>query len=281
MKEEGREKRKKKTFVERAYTTRRGRLLLNLMFYSGALKAAGLWVRSPFSRGMTKRFIKKNDIDMTPYGKREYKSFAEFFIRKKEYAFDGAGDHLISPCDACLSVYGIGKDSVFTVKGRGYTVNELLEEEETARRFEGGLCLIYRLRETDYHRFCYIDDGFQGKKRFIKGKLHSVQPIALEREPVYRVNRRLWTTFESAHFGFVAQCAVGAVLVGGIVYEKENDRVKKGEEMGRFELRGSTIVQFFEKGAVELLPEILELCLDEREVEVKIGQRVGTAGEKK
>ena len=265
----------KKSFVEKAYTTRRGRFLLNLMFYTGALKLAGLWVRSPFSRPMVEKFIKKNNIDMTPYGERTFKSFAEFFIRQKEYTFDPASETLISPCDGCLSAYRVSKDARFTVKGREYAVSDLLTDDALASRFEGGLCLVYRLRETDYHRFCFIDDGEQGKNVFVKGKLHSVQPVALEKEPVYRVNRRLWTTFKTDHFGLVGQCAVGAVLVGGMVYEKENARVKKGAEMGRFELRGSTIVQFFEKDRIDLLPCFEDATL-ENEREVSIGQAVGT-----
>ena len=269
-------KKQKRSFVEKAYTTRRGRLLLNLMMHTGALKLAGAWVRSPFSRGMVKKFIKKNNLDMTPYKETGYKSFADFFIRRKDYTFDAGEDMLISPCDACLSVYPVGEDSSCTVRGGPYALPDLITDETLAARFTGGLCLIYRLRETDYHRFCFIDDGYEKDNVFVRGKLHSVQPIALERVPVYRVNRRLWTTLETEHFGLVGQCAVGAVLVGGIVYEKENARFQKGEEMGRFELRGSTLVQFFEKDAVTLLPEILEATDGERETEVRIGQTVGT-----
>ena len=267
----------KKSFVEKAYTTRRGRFLLNVMLYTGALKIASLWVRSPFSRPMIKKFIKKNNLDMTPYGDKKFGSFADFFIREKKTSFDASPETLISPCDGCLSVYPVGSDSAFTVKGREYRVFDLLTDPAVAQRFEGGLCLVFRLRETDYHRFCFIDDGFQHENIFVKGKLHSVQPIALEKEPVYRVNRRLWTTFDTDHFGFVGQSAVGAVLVGGMVYEKENERVRKGEEMGRFELRGSTIVTFFEKDAVTLLPQFAAATL-ENEVEVTLGQPIGTAG---
>lgn len=40
--------------------------------------------------------------------------------------------------------------------------------------------MILRLCANDYHHYCYIDDGFQGRNHFVKGLLHSVQPIALE-----------------------------------------------------------------------------------------------------
>ena len=175
----------KKSFVEKAYTTRRGRFLLNLMMRTGMLKVASLFVRSPLSKPMITKFVKKNAIDMTPFGDRKYKSFAEFFIRRKQTSFDAEPGHLISPCDGCLSVYEIRPDSLFTVKGRDYAVSDLLTDEKTAARFEGGTCLVFRLRETDYHRFCFIDDGFQGANHFVKGMLHSVQPIALEKQPVY------------------------------------------------------------------------------------------------
>lgn len=273
-------KKEKRSFVERAYTTRRGRLLLNIMFRTGALKLAGLYVRSPLSKGMIGRFVRKNGVDMRPYEGQTFRSFADFFIRKKTFEYDRAPGALISPCDGCLSVYEIGADAAFTVKGTRYTCADLITDGREAKRFEGGKCLVFRLRETDYHRFCFIDGGRQGESVFVKGKLHSVQPIALEKEEVYRVNRRKWTLLHTDHFGTVGVCAVGAVLVGGIVFERENDRFEKGGEMGRFELCGSTLVYFFARGAIALRKDLEALTDKEEEKEVRCGETVGAAEER-
>lgn len=271
------DKKEKKSFVEKAYTTRRGRFLFGALYYTGMLKVAGLFVRSPLSRGMIKRFVKKNNIDMSPYAGQSFSSFARFFARQKTTSFDERPGTLISPCDGCLSVYAIGEDARFSVKGMRYSVSDLITDPEKAKRYEGGLCLVFRLRETDYHRFCFIDDGYEEENVFVRGRLHSVQPIALEHEEVYRVNRRKWTTLRTAHFGNVGVCAVGAVLVGGIVFEKENESFVKGEEMGRFELRGSTVVFFFEKGRVALREDLAAIAGSEEEIEVRLGERIGDA----
>ena len=118
--------------------------------------------------------------------------------------------------------------------------------------------MILRLCANDYHHYCYIDDGFQGRNHFVKGLLHSVQPIALENAPVYRQNRRMWTILDTVNFGKVAQIEIGALLVGGIVNDHENVMMRKGAEMGHFELIGSTIVLLFKKGHIDLLPEFKE-----------------------
>lgn len=134
--------------------------------------------------------------------------------------------------------------------------------------------MILRLCANDYHHYCYIDDGFQGRNHFVKGLLHSVQPIALENAPVYRQNRRMWTILDTVNFGKVAQIEIGALLVGGIVNDHENVMMRKGAEMGHFELIGSTIVLLFKKGHIDLLPEIKECIKGDKEVRVIQGQHI-------
>lgn len=59
--------------------------------------------------------------------------------------------------------------------------------------------------------------------------------------------RRMWTILDTVNFGKVAQIEIGALLVGGIVNDHENVMMRKGAEMGHFELIGSTIVLLFKK----------------------------------
>ena len=68
---------------------------------------------------------------------------------------------------------------------------------------------------------------------------------------------------------------VGALAVGGIVNERENESVKKGETMGHFSLMGSTIVLLLEKGRMELLPTIAEILATGAECPVKMGEWIG------
>lgn len=261
------------------YDTVLGRFILNLMLNTGILKLAEKWVKSGCSKGMIKRFIKKNNIDMTEYEGQEYKSYADFFMRKKEIKdIDLDKNVLISPCDGLLSIYDIADDSVFTVKGIPYRINELIPKKETADLFKNGQCLIFRLEAKDYHHFCYIDDGIETGIELIPGKVHSVQPIALEKYPVFRQNKRYCHLLKTEHLGDVMQVEVAAVLVGGAAYEVTNGPIKKGQEEGHFELCGSTIIIMITeecKKNISYNSEILQTINSGIEQPVKYGKGIG------
>ncbi len=253
-----------------------GRALLNMLLKAGLPKLMAAYLRSPFSKPMIGKYIKKYGIDLSEYEDENYRSFSDFFIRKrKEPAFDADPSHLISPCDGLVSSFPINADSAFRIKDSLYRISDLLQDEKTAEKFIGGTCLIFRLRAQDYHRYCFIDSAYVHENRFFEGQLHSVQPIACLHYPVYRLNRRVCTVMDTDRFGTVAQIEVGAVAVGGIVNAFENCRVEKGKEMGRFELCGSTIVMLFEKERVRLFTELAEKLADGREVPVKYGEPIG------
>ena len=261
------------------YGTAPGRILFKALLGAGLPKWIALYLRSPFSRGMIPGFIKKHGIDMSGYEEGPYKSFAQFFIRQKKNGvqFDSEPSRLISPCDGWLSAYPIRQNASFEIKGSNYRVADLVGGADIADEYQDGLCLVFRLTPSDYHRYVFIDDGRVGVNHFIEGKLHCVQPIALAAVPVFRLNRRCWTVLETENFGPVVQIEVGAVAVGGIVNDVEKSAVQRGREMGRFELCGSTIVQLFKKDAVALLPRITAELTPDTEVQVKVGEWIGLA----
>lgn len=257
------------------YTNAFGRAILKIIQKTGGFKIASVYLHSRLSRPLISSYIRKNGIDMSDFGGQSYRSFAGFFSRKKETApCTATSDTLVSPCDSLLSVYRIDGDMQIPMKGSLYRISDLIPDDETAEIFKGGLCMIFRLEASDYHHFCACDDLKQGTVHFIPGELHSVQPIACERFPVYRLNRRWWSVLETAHFGSVAQIEIGAMIVGGVTHTGENKRMKKGEEMGNFELAGSTIALLFTENMrkrFEFLPHLGK----EYEMRVKIGEAIG------
>lgn len=263
------------------YGTAPGRALLSVTLRTRADRAAVRFLRSGLSRPVVGWYAKRHGIPLTAEEKRGYGSFRDFFARPNpDTAVDYHAHHLISPCDGWLSVHPIRSDSSFLIKGFTYRIRDLLGDEILSRRYQGGTCLIFRLAASDYHHYCYIDDGLQGENHFIPGALHSVQDAACAAFPVYTLNRRMWTLLSTKHFGPVVQTEVGALVVGGIVPARPGGRMRRGEEMGRFELAGSTIVQFFEKGRVQLLPQVLGHVAGGREVRVRLGMWIGeSAGE--
>lgn len=266
--------------VEFLCTTKIGRALLHFILLIKIPKLMGWYLRSPLSHFMISGFIKKNEINMDDFSGQKYVSFNDFFTRKKEVSFDIEKKHLISPCDSLLSVYNITENSTFHIKGFDYSLQDFFEAEkddeiELIEKFKDGMCLVFRLCATDYHRYCYIDDGYQTDNHYIEGSLYSVQPAACENFRVYTKNRRSWTLLKTENFGTVAQVEIGAFSVGGIKNLHANYQFKKGEEKGYFDLHGSTIVLLFQKNKIELLPEIMESVKNNKEHRVRAGAFIG------
>ncbi len=229
--------------IESLYKRAPGRLSVVIMQKTGMFRLASAFLRSGLSRPMIKPYIRNNAIDMSVYGNMDYVSFSDFFARKKDdLYYDDDPRALISPCDGLFSVYPVSEDMSVPIKGSHYRLQDILPDEAAASGFCGGLCLVFRLRASDYHHFCAFDDGKMRNTHFIPGLLHSVQPIACEKLPVYRLNRRWWTLLDTAHFGTAAQIEIGAMMVGGVSLPEDGSLLFRGEEMGNFELAGSTII---------------------------------------
>ncbi len=254
-----------------------GRFLYNLTLFLKVPAVMGLYLRTPFSKSLIPGFIKKHGIDMSAFAGRRFKSFNDFFTRQdKTRTPDTDETHLIAPADSSLSVYKIEENSTFHINGFDYSLEDFFGTGEFDEKFKGGDCLSFRLAATDYHRYCYIDEGSLEKNHFIKGTLYSVQPVCAENFRIYTKNRRSWTILHTKNFGDIAQIEVGAFSVGGIKNHHENYSFKKGEEKGYFDLHGSTIVLLFEKGKISLDEEILSAVKDGSEARVSYGQRIGT-----
>lgn len=235
-----------------------------------------LW--SSLSKPLIGWYIKRNNIPITDEEKKSFGTFRDFFVRTRDdLEIDKTPGHLISPCDGWLSAFSIDDDSCFAIKNSHYRIEDFLHDEQLAKNYKNGTLLVFRLCASDYHHYCYIDDGYQGKNNNIPGVLHSVQPIACEKYPIYVLNKRSWCLLTTEHFGPVVQCEIGALVVGGIFNEKENSRFCKGNEKGHFELAGSTIVMLFEPGQIKLNPEFEEQLSQTEEARVLLGQWIGVA----
>lgn len=102
-----------------------------------------------------------------------------------------------------------------------------------------------------------------------------MQPIATEAVPVYWENCRKYTLLRTEHFGTITFMEVGAMMVGRICNYKEEGRIRKGEEKGRFEFGGSTIVLLIQKDKVKLRSDWKGSLMQEQEVPVHMGERIG------
>ena len=260
------------------YSTALGRTILKIIMKLHLDRFVARFLWSGLSKPIIGWYVKSNNIPVTEEEMKTFGSFRDFFVRTREpVAVDPAPDHFISPCDGWLSAFRIDGDNRFSIKNSTYRVRDFLQDEELAKNYHDGLCLVFRLCASDSHHYCYIDDGYQGENHHIPGVLHSVQPIACETYPVYVLNRRNWCLLTTEHFGPVVQCEIGALVIGGIFNEKENARFAKGSEKGHFELSGSTIVLLVEPGKIQLNPDVLEELTHSEEIRVLQGQWIATA----
>ena len=260
------------------YDTAFGRLVLKILIRPFVSKTVGFILNRRISCIFIKSFVKNNGIDMSDYEDKKYRSYNDFFTRKiKDGArnFSDNPEDLPAPCDSKLSVYKIGEDSHFSIKGGDYTVESLIKNKELAKKYCGGYLMLFRLSVDDYHRYSYIDSGTKTKNTFIKGVLHTVNPHAAGRRTVYKENCREYSVLKSDNFGDVLTVEVGAMMVGKIVNLHEEAAVKRGQEKGYFEFGGSTVILCFEKDTVTPDSDLIKNTEDGFETIVKSGEKIG------
>lgn len=264
--------------LEWMYGTPIGRVLVKLMIRPRVSRAAGWLLDRRISALAVGPFIRKNRISMVDFEERRFTSFNDFFTRRLKPGrrpVDREACHLIAPCDSKLTVYPIEPDFRFWVKGTEYTLGGLLQNEVLARNFLGGTLLLFRLTVGDYHRYAYPDDGFIGQSVRIQGVYHTVNPAAASRYPIYRENTREYALLKSENFGTILQMEVGAAMVGRIVNGPGERQVVRGEEKGRFEFGGSTVILLLQKDAAALDADIVQNTREDVETVVQLGQRIG------
>ena len=264
--------------LEWMYGTPIGRVLVKLMIRPRVSRAAGWLLDRRISALAVGPFIRKNRISMVDFEERRFTSFNDFFTRRLKPGrrpVDREACHLSAPCDSKLTVYPIEPDFRFWVKGTEYTLGGLLQNEVLARNFLGGTLLLFRLTVGDYHRYAYPDDGFIGQSVRIQGVYHTVNPAATSRYPIYRENTREYALLKSENFGTILQMEVGAAMVGRIVNGPGERQVVRGEEKGRFEFGGSTVILLLQKDAAALDADIVQNTREDVETVVQLGQRIG------
>jgi len=260
------------------YCTVPGRVVLKGLTKPCVSKMAGRFLDSPLSVGLIGPFIRQNQIDISEYEEQVWRSYNSFFVRKiqkDKRPIDRKPENLISPCDSAVTLYPLKNGTHFSIKRAEYDVRHLLYSKRLAKKYAGGTAVVLRLDVTDYHRYCYIDAGRLSDYRRIVGDLHTVKPIANDYVPVYHENTREYCMLHSKNFGDVIVMEVGALMVGRIVNHYNHRYVKRGQEKGRFEFGGSTIILLFEKDAITWREDLLERSAKGIETPVKMGEVIG------
>lgn len=226
---------------------------------------------------INKTYVKLMKVDMNDFlDVKSYKSLNELFTRRLEIKrkIDNNEDEFISPCDAYISECGdIKEQKALQIKGHSYKVRELLSNfisKATKDRLIAGKYINFYLSPKDYHRY-HVPIDMQIKKAIhIPGKLFPVNLKWLKKVPeLFIENERVVLECYTKDNNLFFMVFVGALNVGKMkfvfddtintnaksgnekLYMYDDLWMKKGEELGNFEM-GSTIVMLFEKDSVEL-----------------------------
>lgn len=277
------DRKKEKEYVEKSpkaadflYKGLIGAVILGIIIQKPISKLGGRYMDSKLSKRRISKFIRKNKLDMSDYPKEKYQSFNDFFTRKilpGKRPFSTSKDAFMSVADSKLLVYSIDKKTEMTIKGKQYTVSELLRDSKLAKEYQNGYCLVFRLTVDDYHRYSFFDDGIVKKTKQINGVFHTVGPIAFRKYKVFRENQREYAILDTKHFGECVYMEVGALMVGKI---KNHDikEFKKGDEKGYFLFGGSTIIILVKENTITIDKDILKRSQEEIETKVKLGETI-------
>eukprot|EP01105_Mastigella_eilhardi_P022894 TRINITY_DN5708_c0_g1_i1.p1 TRINITY_DN5708_c0_g1~~TRINITY_DN5708_c0_g1_i1.p1 ORF type:complete len:569 (-),score=105.04 TRINITY_DN5708_c0_g1_i1:1250-2956(-) len=251
--------------------------------------AQGVKYDQPESRGEISHFITYHNLNTEEilHDLDSFKSFNEFFYRKlkpeaRPIAATKDPKVAVCPADCRLSAFtNIDAATRFWIKGEGFNLASLLQDQQLAREFEGGSIVINRLAPQDYHRFHSPVSGELGSLSPIAGTYYTVNPIAInESVDVFASNRRVVTWVTSPSFGKVCFIAVGAIMVGSVRFTvAAGNHVDKGAELGYFAFGGSTVILLFQPGKIKLDDDLVRNCNAEKPVEtlVKQGNSLGKA----
>lgn len=216
----------------------------------------------------------------------EFKRFGDFFARELKEGMRPVEldpDTLVSPADGRLQECGVISDGrIMQVKGRGYSVEELLGDRELALSLEDGAFATIYLSPSDYHRVHAPLDGDVAKAWTIPGALYSVSPRATALlDNLFVSNERLVVPLHTPH-GTLVVVLVAAAIVGKAVLSfsdlatnqgktvaqrsfPQPVHLRQGEELGAFRL-GSTVVLLTPKG--------WKMRIHESGESIRMGQRL-------
>jgi phosphatidylserine decarboxylase len=241
-------------------------------------------------------YLRLFNVDLEQARERDpyaYASWNAFFTRalKDEARPINVDEQAItSPVDGTISQLGyLRQGAILQAKGHNYSVEALLGDEETGAHFHDGAFITLYLSPRDYHRIHMPCDGTLTRMLHIPGRLYSVAPHTVENiEGIFARNERVVSLFDT-QAGSLALALVGAINVGAIETcwaglitppagkaitdtrydDTETILIKKGDEMGRFNL-GSTVILIFPRDAATWLEEL------QPGDRVLMGEKIGT-----
>ncbi len=269
-----------------AYETFLGRTLWPILFGSRLVSAImGAYYDSRLSRKAIRSLasLPGCEADEAEKPVEAYPTFNAFFTRHVKAGARPIGNGFVSPADGRLMLYlGIEADHPLLIKGAKRPLARLLTAKKNENAPLAGKydVVVVRLAPVDYHRFHYpCDCETVEASRIIRGRYHSVNPIALLKRPdVYIENARQVVACQ-ASFGPFWFVDVGAFGVASIIQTAEVGSHKKGDEKGYFKFGGSTVVLVVPAGKLAFDEDLVTHSEKGIETLVRMGEQIAVIRE--
>lgn len=179
-------------------------------------------------------------------------------------------DVIVNACESApLQVQtGVSLDQPFWLKGQAYSLENMLDFDETAPSFEGGTVYQAFLSALSYHRWHSPVSGTIRKVRVVNGSYYlgnqyqgfqdpdGADPSAPNNSQPFLTSvatrALIFIEADNPKIGLMCVVPVGMAEVSSCeITVQEGDRVKKGDQLGMFHFGGSTHCLLFRPG-VEL-----------------------------
>ncbi|MCM3114909.1 phosphatidylserine decarboxylase [Neobacillus sp. MER 74] len=232
------------------------------------------FARSSVSRFMIPSFAKIYHLNLEETEKdlSDYATLHDLFVRtlkKEARVIDKNEETVVSPVDAVIEDVGpITETSDILVKGKTYSIKEMLGDQELLAKYIHGTYMILYLSPSHYHRIHSPVNGVVTKQWTLGAKSYPVNKLGLK----YGVrtlakNYRVITEVKT-DYGHVAIVKVGAMFVNSIETTHKGSELEKGGELAYFSF-GSTVVLLFEKDIFQIDSTI------HTPKDIKVGEKIG------
>lgn len=173
-------------------------------------------------------FVDFYHIDMdqfVPSKIQDYETFDDFFVRRHApgsrpiYSPNNDSKAVVVADSRVVVFPTLSETRKLWIKGHHFTMEELVLDNERAKRWKDGAIASFRLSPQDYHRYHSPVSGTVTWFKAIGGEYYQVDPVCLSSDvDILTRNARCCIGIETKEFGTVLFVAIGATNVGTVEY---------------------------------------------------------------
>jgi phosphatidylserine decarboxylase len=232
------------------------------------------FARSRFSKYLIPSFAKVYNINLNEMDQNinDYSTLHDFFIRKlksEARPIHQEESAIVSPVDAVIEDIGkIHPNAIIEVKGKPYSITEMLGSFDKAKQYVNGTYMIFYLSPSHYHRIHSPVTGKVTDQWNLGGKSYPVNQLGLKYgKKTLAKNYRSISEIDVLGKQ-IAMVKVGAMFVNSIELTHVDESLTRGSEMAYFTF-GSTVIMLFPHNHVSLVPSI------QTPYSIKVGEKIG------